>query len=230
MKSIYVFVFTLIILVLGACQINEKANHIKVKPLFINYEVRYLEQEKELRALAFFKEGDSLEVAVSKEFSNITFQSSGMKKQNLGERGIRYILNRKGPFSDNLDFSYNNNDGVPINYELSMPTVGDFLIKEGNIYKNKGATIVWNGELLDPSQSLVFMFTDKDNKASSTSVKGPTKLSEVFIPSKDLARLTLGDGQLYLVKKQIRKTIVENQTILSVVEYYTSPIDIKVVD
>ncbi len=230
MKYRYIFVFAQIILLMSACQTNEKNNQIKAKPLFINYEVRYLEQERELRALAYFKEGDSLEIAVPKEFSNIAFQSSAMDKQDLGERGIRYMLNRKGPFSENLDFSYHNNEGVPINYDLSMPAVGAFSIKEGKIHKNKGVTVVWEGEALDPSQSLVFMFTDKGNKASSTSIKGPTSLSEVFIPAKDLATLTLGDGQLYLVKKQFRKAQDENQAILSVVEYYTSPIDIKVVE
>jgi hypothetical protein len=230
MRYIYVIVFAQVFLLLGACRPNQKTNQVKAKPLFINYEVRYLEQEKELRALAYFKEGDSLKSAISKEFSNATFQSSAMEKQNLGDRGSRYILNRKGAFSSNLDFSYKNDEGVPINYDLSMPEVGEFSIKEGNIYKNKGVTISWKGEPLDQSQSLVFMFTDKDNKASSISANGPTQLSEVMIPSKGLTKLALGEGQLYLVKKQVLKTTDQNQTILSVVEYYTSPIDIKVVE
>jgi hypothetical protein len=230
MKYIYVFGLVQILLLLSACQSDEKTKQTSAKPLFINYEVRYLEQEKELRALAYFKEGDSLEVAQSKTFSNINFQGSAMENQNLGQRGVRYILNRKGPYSSNLDFGYKNDDGTPINYDLSMPEVGDFLIKEGNVSKNKGATIVWNGEALDASQSMVFMFTDKNNKATSTSAKGPTSLSEVFIPSKDLAGLSLGEGQLYLVKKQVRNTTDQNQTILSVVEYYTSPIDFTTVE
>jgi hypothetical protein len=230
MKYIYVFVLFQAIFLFGGCQTNEKTNQIKAKPLFVTYEVRYLEQEKELRALAFFKEGDSLEVAVQKEFSNITFQSNLMEKQNLGERGTRFILNKKGPFSANLDFSYKNDEGIPINYDLTMPAISEIAIKEGNVDKNKGATVVWKGEALDPSQSLIFMFSDKNNKAQSTTVKGPTELAEVFIPSKDLKGLTLGNGQLYLVKKQIQKTQEDNQTILSVVEYYTSPVDINVVD
>lgn len=230
MKYIYVFGLAQYFLLLCACQPNEKTNHSTAKPVFINYEVRYLEQEKELRALAYFKEGDSLEVATSKTFSNINFQGSAMENQNLGERGVRYILNRKGPYSSNLDFGYKNDAGVPITYDLTMPEVGEFLIKDGIISKNKGATITWKGEALDASQSLVFMFTDKDNKASSTSIKGPTSLSEVFIPSKKLADLTPGKGQLYLVKKQVQNTTDENQTILSVVEYYTSSIDITTIE
>jgi hypothetical protein len=230
MKYIYVLVFVQLFLLFGACQSNEKNNEVKAKPLYINYEVRYLEQEKELRALAYFKEGDSLKSAVSREFSNATFQSSAMEKQNLGGRGSRYILTRKGAFSSNLDFGYKNDEGIPINYDLSMPAVGKFFIKGGNIYKNKGTTIVWKGDPLDASQSIVFMFTDKNNKASSASIKGPTKLPEAFISTKNLAGINLGKGQLYLIKKQVRKTTDQNQTILSVVEYYTSPIDVEFVE
>lgn len=230
MKYIYVLSLVLFILLLSACQANEKPNRTNAKPLFINYEVRYLEQEKELRALASFKEGDSLEVAVPKEFSNTSFQGSAMDKQVLGERGFRYILSRKGPYSANLDFGYKNDDGIPVNYDLNMPEVGEFSIKEGTINKNTGATVMWKGEPLDDTQSLVLMFTDEKNKASSISVKGPTNLSEISLPLEALAKMASGNVQLYLVKKQILRTQEENQSILSVVEYYTSPIQIKVVE
>ena len=230
MKYIYILILTQVFLSMSACQSDEKSNQTNAKTLFINYEVRYLEDEKELRGLVYFKEGDSIQTAVSKEFSNTTFQNSAMKKQDLGARGSRYILNRKGPYSSNLDFSYKNNEGIPFNYDLSMPAVGNFSIKEGDIQKGKGATIEWNGKALDPSQSLVLMFTDKDKQFSSISIKGPSPISQFFIPSSDLDKLTLGNGQLYLVKKQVLKTQEQNQAILSVVEYYTSPIDIKVVD
>lgn len=230
MKYIYVLSLFQFILLLSACQTNEKPNQSNAKPLFVNYEVRYLEQEKELRALATFKEGDSLDVAAPKEFSNVSFQGSAMDKQVLGEKGFRYILSRKGPYSNNLDFGYKNDDGIPVNYDLSMPEVGEFFIKEGTINKNTGATLVWKGEALDDSQSFVFMFTDKNNKASSISIKGPTNLSEVFLPMEAVAKIATGEVQLYLVKKQILRTQVENQNILSVVEYYTSPIAIEVVE
>ena len=68
MKYAFLFVFIQIIFLLEACQTNEKTNEVAAKPLFINYEVRYLAQEKELRALAFFKQGDSLKVAKQREF------------------------------------------------------------------------------------------------------------------------------------------------------------------
>jgi len=230
MKYIYILILTQVFLSMSACQSDETKNQTNARSLFINYEVRYLEDEKELRGLAYFKQGDSIRTAVSKDFSNVTFQSSAMKKQNLGARGSRYILNRKGSYSSNLDFSYNNNEGIPINYDLSMPAVDAFSIKEGKIQKSKGATIVWNGKALDASQSLVLMFTDKDNQSSSISIKGPSQVSKVFIPSSDLSRLTLGEGQLYMVKKQVLKTQEQNQRVFSIVEYYTSAIDINVVD
>jgi hypothetical protein len=153
-----------------------------------------------------------------------------MDKQVLGERGFRYILNRKGAYSANLDFGYKNDDGIPINYDLSMSEIGEFSIKEGTIQKKTGATVVWKGEALDDSQSFVFMFTDKNNKASSISIKGPTNLSETFLPPDAVAKIATGEVQLYLVKKQIRRTQEDNQSIVSVVEYYTSPIEIEVME
>ena len=216
--------------ILNACQSNEKPNQANAKPLFINYEVRYLEQENELRGLAYFKEGDSIEVATPREFTNASFQGSAMDMQNLGDRGIRYILTRKGDFSANLNFGYKNDNEQLIQYELSMPGLGNFSVKETQISKSAGATVLWTGEPLDDTQSLVFMFTDKNNKASSTSIKGPTTASEVFIPSQALANLAAGTGQLYLVKKQVRNSQEENQSIVSLVEYYTAPISVEIVE
>ena len=221
---------SLTILFLNACQSTDSKNKTTEKSLFINYEVRYLEQEKEMRALAYFKEGDTLTNAKPKAFSNVSFQNSAMDQQNLGERGFRYALNRKGPYSANLDFGYHNDEGMPVKYDLSMPEVGTFSIKEGQIQKSKGATIAWSGEPLDASQSLVFMFTDQNNKAYSISIKGPTKSSEFFIIPNDLSKLTNGEGQLYLVKKQVKRSKEQNRSILSVVEFYTSTIDIKTVE
>ncbi len=218
------------ILLLNACQSNEKSNPANAKPLFINYEVRYLEQEKELRGMVYFKEGDSIEVAKPREFTNASFQGSAMDLQNLGARGIRYILTRRGDFSDNLNFSYKNDEHQSIQYELSMPKPGDFSVSNQQISKSTGATVSWAGEPLDDTQSLVFMFTDMNNKASSTSIKGPTSASEVFIPAQALANLATGSGQLYLVKKQVRNSQEDNQSIVSLVEYYTAPIDVEVVE
>ena len=101
-----------------------------------------------------------------------------MDQQNLGERGFRYVLTRKGPYSKNLDFGYHDDNGIPIQYDLTMPEVGTFSIKEGEVQKSKGMTITWEGEPLDAKQSMVFMFTDQKNQAASFSMKGPSKSSE----------------------------------------------------
>lgn len=229
MKYIYTFGFIILFLFLNACQPNEKTASSNAVPLFINYEVRYLEKEKEMRALAYFREGDSIQTAQAKDFTNAAFQSSAMDKRNLGNRGFRYELTRKEPYSDNLNFSYHNDNGDPVNYKLTMPAPGDFSVKE-TVSKNNGAMIVWDGAALDATQSMVFMFSDKDGKTASISVKGPTKLSSFSIDPKKLKALSSGKGELYLVKKQVLKTTERHQTILSMVEYYTKAIEIEIVE
>ena len=228
MKYIYTFGAVLSFLLLNSCQSND--NQKADKPVFVNYEVRYLEQENELRALAYFKEGDSLQALETKEFSNVLFQNNEMKKQNLGEKGFRYIFEKKGPYNPDMSFGYKNDKGDLINYNLSMPKLGDISIKEDNVDKSEGITIVWDGDLISSSQNIIIMFTSKDNKATSISLQGPSEASEVSISSISLEALTPGEGQFYIVKKQVLKTENQNQTIQAVVEYYTAPLNINVIE
>ena len=230
MKYIYFFCLVQVIVLLSACQTNETTKQENAKPLFITYEVRYLEQENELRAIAYFKAGDSLEVVVPVEVSNPTFQGNAMEKQDLGEKGIRYIFNKKGPFNPTMEFGYTNNGGESANYKLYMSEVGKLSVKEGEINKNIGATILWDGDLVTSSQTLIFMFTSNDNKATSISIKGPSEISEVAIFSESITQLVPGECQLYVVKKQVEKTEDQNQTITSAVEYYSSSIKIQVIE
>lgn len=223
MKYINLICFASAILFLNACQTEttENENH-----LFITYEVRYLEQENELRAYAYFKEGDTLETAQPIEISNPTFQGNAMEKQDLGAKGIRYIFTKKGPYSDNLEFSYKKDK----NYKINMSEVGMLSVKEGVVNKNIGATIVWDGDLVTSSQSFILMFTNEDNSAASISIQGPSEISEVAISPGSLTQLVPGDGQFYIVKKQVQKSEDQNQTITAVVEYYADPIKIQVVE
>ena len=226
MKYIYFLCVVQLFLTLNACQSNESTNQANAKPLFINYEVRYLEKENELRGMAHFKEGDSPETAVPREVSNPTFQGSSMDKQDLGEKGIRYVFKRKGSYSDNFEFGYKNDNGTPISYSISMPLVNDFSIKEDTIYKSKGATFLWSGEPFDSTQSIIIMFLGEDKNATSISLRGPSEGQEIGIPTTSFNGLSPGKGEMYFVKKQVRESKENNQAIRSTVEYYSRSVNI----
>ena len=230
MKYFYLFCLTPVILMLNACQSDDKTKQENAKPLFITYEVRYLEQEQELRALAYFKEGDSLDVAIPKEVSNPTFQGNAMEKQDLGEKGFRYIYTTKGPYNADMEFGYTNNRGESVKYQLNMSEFGTLSVKEGVLNKNVGATIVWDGDLVTSSQNLIFMFTSTENKATSISIQGPSEAAQAAISPGSLTQLVPGECQLYIVKKQVDKTEDQNQSITAVVEYYSSSIKVDVIE
>ncbi len=230
MKYFYITYFALFILSLSACQSNDTTKKTDAKPIFINYEARYLEEEKELRGLAYFKQGDFQETATSIDVLNPTFQGSAMDKQDLGERGSRYIFTKKGPYSPNLNFGFKNESGVLINHEMNMPEMGEISVKEDFISKNKGVTIDWDGALIDSSQVLIIMFSGEDGNSSSLSLRGPSEVSEVVVNASSIKRLALGRGQVFLVKKQVKKTRNQNQTITASIEYYTKPIELQVVE
>ena len=91
-------------------------------------------------------------------------------------------------------------------------------------------TLVAQGSQLEQGESLVLLFSDQDNQASSITINGPSTSIEHFIPGKNLINLNLGKGQLYLVKKRQKSSIKDNFISVSAIEYYTPAIPVEVIE
>lgn len=201
------------------------------KHIFVNHYVRYLQSEHELKAEVTFKEGDTLASARSIVLADVNFEDTPMTAQNLGKNyGIRYSFRKKGPFKEQYQFNYTGNNIERQVHTVKMSPITEFLIKEGKVNKNSGATVVWNGEALGSNQAMVLLFTDVENKAIPVQVKGPTERSEIFLPAEKLKNLSSGKGQLMIVKKQFSNLREKSFTKTSEMEFYTDNLDIEVMD
>lgn len=224
MKSIqYCGTLLLFFFIFSACSSDQKQEE---QILFARYDIRYLQQERHLRAQVSFSLGDSL-TRVAKDFSTVRVEGKPMERRNLKTNGIRYQYEKNQDYQTPLKFRMIEKDNREIFFTAEMAPIDSFYI-DGPIEKSKNLQFSWVGAPLKANEQLVLLFTDQQNKATSQTLNGPTDQSTSTIPTKYLSELSPGKGQLYLVKKQWinqRKDQVQSE---SLVEYYTKSIDIEV--
>lgn len=227
MKYSIVGIIGIIICTLFACASDQSTTQ---KTTFANYYIRYVEPENKIKAEATFLAGDSINNATPIEISDgVVFQDHEMIFQDLKTRGIRYQVQKNRPYSKEYRFKYKDNNGVDQVYLTSMTPITNYSVKD-KISKTKGLTLNWEGDPLKQNEHLVFLFDTPDNKALMTDIEGPTTSSEVTIPASKFAGVSLGKGKIYLVKKQIKTLKQEHIVTTSTLEYYTSTIDVEVVE
>ena len=213
-----------------SCQPTAVETPEKEPHFFAEYFVRYLQTERQLKAYASFMEGDSLKTAQPKKFpAGVTFENKDMEFRNLGGRSFRYLINEDDKnYSNSFIFRHKDTDGDFWEYTIKMNPIEDFFIKESVIQKSEGMTLVINGGILKSNEQLILLFNDRNNKAHSIQIDGPSNDLEHRLNAENLAGLTKGPAKLYLVKKQINRDNEEQLTAVSSIEYYSKAIDILI--
>ncbi len=220
--SLYLVLLTAIFVFFG-CQSDQTS---KEETLFANYEIRYLQEEKQFRAQLSYSSGDSL-TRKPKHFPTVNFGKYAMERRNLRSKGIRYQYEKNIPYPSPMSFRTIDKNNIEMNHQITMSPIDSFYLEE-NIEKSKDLNLTWLGAPLKANETLVLLFTDQENKASSQIVRGPTKQSTITIPSNRLSELSIGKGELYLVKKQWSQKLDKNVQTNSLIEFYTRAIDIEV--
>ena len=228
MKSLLFSILFLSVLCCSSCKNQEKP--VSKAILFEDYFIRYLSPEQQLKAQAVFAEGDTITNTQPKSFvGGISFQGSGMAERKISNELIRYEETRKMDYADSFSFRYKNEDGNPATHIINMSPIEDFFLKS-SVSKTNGLDIVVKGGILSKQESLVFLFSDKQNIATSIELKGPTNTIEFHLPPAQFSKLNTGKGKLYIVKKQSTLDKVDNRDIHAEIEYYTKDIEIEIMD
>ena len=214
-----------------SCTNEPKPTTASTLTVFSNFYVRYLQEDKELKAEAIFKIGDSIRTAQTKAIHSVFFEESAMELKDLGKNGVRYRSKKAGQiFKENYLFKAEINETQELDYILKLKPIHSFSIKEKTLNRSKGTTLVWEGTALSKEELLVVFFVNPDKKPVSLTINGPTNTSEVFLAAKNLSRLKAGKGQLRLIRKALNQLEDEPKNIESVIEYYTKSIDIDIVE
>ncbi len=228
MKSFYIIPFFALFFFLG-CRADKKNSTTNDPAISSRYYFRYLEEEKNLKTEATFLQGDSLENAVAKTYSGVFFNDQEMTFKKISDANQRYILNIVSEFPANgLRFSFINDKGQKETQPFSFSSMKN-LVAKGPVSKSNGVTITWEGEPLGPQESVICLFSDKNNRTTNTVLKGPTDSALINIPAENLSALTIGEGKFYFVRKSRIGKAETNRSISAVFEYYTSAIGIEVV-
>jgi len=191
--------------------------------------VRYLQSEREIKATATFFEGDSLANAAPKTFQGgVAFQGSGMEARQLPGGATRYNLQRAADYAEAFPFRFKDDDGQTLEYALSMVPLDTFFIANNQASKNQGMVLYAKGGELQDGESLVFFFSDAQNRAVTFTIPGPHRGEEYRLTRQQLKDLAVGPHYMYLVKK--RRTAEERGklSVLADVEYYTRVAELEV--
>lgn len=198
--------------------------------LFADLYVRYLESERQLKAQASFMEGDSISNAKLVRLPKVTFQDKELRERDLPNIGVRYMLQQNGVEAQkDYIFKFQPKDCPEVEQTISLLPIGNFAIRDG-IQKSKGMTLVMDEPTLTANESLVLLFSDQNNKAVSLEIKGPSNAKEIHFTPKQIQSLSLGKGQLYLVKKQISEEQKKDMEVQVAIEYYSRTIEVEVRD
>ena len=222
-KSDWLFLIFLFACLQFNCSSEKQAPQ---QSLYANFEIRYLKPERHLRAQASFAKGDSINRKPI-SFPTVHFEERAMDLKKLSNKVPRYQAEQHTDYQSSFSFRMIDENNKEINYDLQMSPIDSFQI-DGPIQKSKELKLNWYGAPLKENESLILLFTDQDNKASSQNINGPTEKAELSIPAPKLSKLSPGKGQLYLVKKQINFHNDQNSKFRSLIEFYTNSIDIEV--
>lgn len=228
MKKMKNWISLLLLLGVFACAEDATSNK-QNENLYVDYYIRYLQAEKQLKAEAKFSAGKTYETALPTELDgNVLFQERTLNPIRVQSKTLRYQREFKRKYENKVSFSIKKDNNTEINHEIKFEPINDFSLNNGVINTQKDNTITWQGAKLKKGERLLALITDSKNKASSFEVKGPSMETAINIPAQKLQALAKGKGFVYLVKKQQNLEEKANASIHSQVEFYTDKIEILV--
>jgi len=194
--------------------------------LKIDYYVRYLHSDKQVKAEISFSEViDSTKKLLPKRMKEVLFQNNALDEKKSTE-SYKYRFTKKIPFVDTCRFVYRNNT-----QQINLPPViinpiDDFSIKKNKVSKLGGTNITVMGNPLQKQESIVILISDANNKTVTFLANA---LSIEIVPEK-IGDLSLGQGTIYAVRKQRVEDISTIQQLTGLTEYYSEVKIIEIVE
>ena len=213
--------YFILILLLG-CQTNINQAEEKIS---VEFYFRFLEPEQQMRAEATFYKGESpspKNITVEKAY----FQEKVMEVRKLKTHGTRYRSEIAGSYPQSLSFKFIDEKGKTHYHQSTMGPILSFDINESK--KNDEMKLSWEGAPLSQEESIVLLFSDKNELVVSHTHEGPTHKSSLVFPKEKLKELAKGNGKLYLVKKRLTKDSQKDPYVQMLIEYYTDAITFKI--
>jgi hypothetical protein len=220
-------------IVLGLClcffSCEKKEKTAQDTGYFAEVLVQFLNPEGEYKARVMFF-ADSLQTARPLKMEHgVRFQGQAMREKAQDASAFRYERILPGPYQAQQLFEYTDPEGKKQEIALEMEPIADFELKSP-ISKSTGSTLSLKNGSLGAEESLLLLFTDEKGASFYIEKNGPAEASAIPLSAQELQTIPPGNYEVYLVKKQARRTEDEDHTVFSVIEYYSSVRAVRVVE
>ncbi len=200
------------------------------EPLFADFSVRYLEGEKQIRALASFMQGDSLPTA--RNFApqgGVSFQGMPMEQREFPKGGVRYTYTSEAEYAPSFLFTFKDAKGNIQQQSLPMSPIRNFSVR-GIASREKGITLELDAEPIADDESLLLLFTDEQNRSASILLPGPFPAGSILVPKSYLQGIFPGKNQFYIVRRRTLPNRRIGLDVKSNIEFYSKTISVDIVD
>ncbi|MEQ8704296.1 MAG: hypothetical protein RIC19_10275 [Phaeodactylibacter sp.] len=190
---------------------------------YANLFVRYIAPQAQLKVTAAFREGDSLATAKPVELpGGVTYQGQQLEARPLPGQQVRYFADYQSAFMLRHRFQFKSADGQEQEVTLELSPIDSFSVIGGTASLSEGMQLYIKDEQIEEGESIVLLFSDADNKATTITLTNPAVKDTFPVAGIRLRKLEPGPHRVYLVKKQHQEIDLNGVKAIADIEYYTA--------
>ena len=221
-------VFSLLIFLCFSCDFSQKES-LKKNNLHVDYYVRYLQKDKQVKAIISFNEEDSTKKIMPKKMEEVLFEDYALSGKKVGNQ-YQYQLTKEIPFLEDYGLTYRLNKEQSITQTITIPSLTNYSIKKGKVSKKVGTTLFFEDQPLQTNETLVLLLSDEANKTATIKIMNQSENTPITILPEHVSHLAAGKGTMYMVRKQtIQKQSVTTQ-LTGLTEYYSAVKQIEIIE
>lgn len=226
--SNFLIAFVLLLSLCFSCESSQKESK-QSEILQIDFYIRYLQSDKQLKAEISFSEMDSIKKIMPKRMDEVLFQGDALDGKKLLNQ-YRYQVTKASTFSEIYNFSYRLN-GQEIQEQLvAVNAIADFTIKKDKISKTAGTTITFDTSPLKVNEEFIVLISDENGKTSTIKIKEMPSDFMVKILPDQISSLKTGIGTVYVVRKNTIEIDQLSAYLQGRTEYYTAVKELEIIE
>jgi len=227
-RNTLLIAFILLTSLCFSCNFRQKETTNK-NILQVDYYVRYLQSDKQLKVNISFTEKDSTEKIIPKKMEEVLFANKVLNGKKVGNE-FRYQLATQIPFTEKYGLIYRLNQTKTDSLTIQMEALSDFSIKKGKVSKTAGTNLTFEGTEHPTKETLVLLFSDVNNKTTTIKIDNHPVNKPIVILPEQVNHLAIGKGNVYLVKKQTIQAKSATTELIGLTEYYSVVKEIEIIE
>ncbi len=226
--SNFLIAFILLLSFSFSCESLQKESK-QIKKMQVDFYIRYLQSDKQVKAEISFSEMDSIKKIVPKRMDEVLFQGNALDGAKVSNQ-YRYQTMKTNDFAELYTFAYRLNGQEIQEQQIPMQSITDFVVKKNKISKAAGTTITFETTLLKENEGLVVLISDENNKTSTIEIETFPADFMVKILPEQITNLALGTGTVYVVRKQLVEMDQPAAHLKGRTEYYTKVRELEIIE